>query len=59
MNKDFDPHIDFLENTIKDLKRVYFETHNNPKFKQELHSKIYDYERALFRYKNQFKKKLT
>ena len=46
------PEIEFIEEHLKDLKRVYFETNNNPKFKEELEKKIIDYEKALFRLKN-------
>lgn len=51
------PEIDFIEEHLKDLQRVYFETNNNPKLKEELHKKIYDYQKALFRLKNDLKKK--
>jgi len=51
------PEIDFIEEHLKDLQRVYFETNNNPKLKEELHKKIYDYQKALFTLKYNLKKK--
>lgn len=53
----FHPELDFLQEQIKALKILYYESKNNSELEKILENKIIDYEKALFRLKNDLKKK--